>query len=210
MATTKSQTRHGNGIKSGSKPTADKTAAKTTPPQARAKSGSPQEQAQALLKAIQQFAASKYKVKLQLRDKRVSTKVGHAAREKLGLDLAAQVKKSGKQFNWNDWNNKIFPKLFGKPDALKYEPEVIAIVMGMIYDTVSPDPEQGVQDLVEFNRASLERRNSFQQQEEDDDLDDDELDDLDDILDEEEDDLGDDLDDDEDLDDDDDFEDEEE
>ena len=154
---------------------------------------------------IQQFAASKYKVKLQLRDKRVSTKVGHAAREKLGLDLAAQVKKSGKQVNWNDWNNKIFPKLFGKPDALKYEPEVMAIVLSLIYDTVSLEPEQGVRDLVEFNRASLERRNSFQQQEdeEDDELDDD----LDEILDEEEDELGDEEDDE--LDDDD-FEDEDE
>ncbi len=180
MAISKSQTRTtrtGNGIKSAGKSLGDRTAAKSAQPQA----NTAQDQAQALLKLIQQFAASKYKVKLQLRDKRVSTKVGHAAREKLGLDLAAQVKKSGKQFNWNDWNNKIFPKLFGKPDALKYEPEVMAIVLSLIYDTVSLEPEQGVRDLVEFNRASLERRNSFQQQEEDeeDDLDDD----LDEILD---------------------------
>ena len=204
MAISKSQTRTvrtGNGIKSTGKPPSDRATAKSAQPQ----TGTLQDQAQALLKMIQQFAASKYKVKLQLRDKRVSTKVGHAAREKLGLDLAAQVKKSGKQFNWNDWNNKIFPKLFGKPDALKYEPEVMAIVLSLIYDTVSLEPEQGVRDLVEFNRASLERRNSFQQQEdeEDDELDDD----LDEILDEEEDELGDEED--EELDDDD-FEDEDE
>lgn len=175
------------------------------------RSSSPEAQAQALLKSVQQLVASKYKVKLQMRDKRVSTKVGHAAREKLGLDLAAQVKKAGKQFNWNDWNNKIFPKLFGKPDALKYEPDVIARVMSLIYDTVSTDPEQGVQDLVEFNRASLERRNAFQQVEDDDDLDDDDLDDdLDDILDEDDDDLGDDLDDNDENEFDDDFDEEEE
>jgi hypothetical protein len=200
MATTKSQTRPGNGIKSAAKTAATRSVARTTQAKPEmlsnpARSGSPETQAQALLKSVQQLVASKYKVKLQMRDKRVSTKVGHAAREKLGLDLAAQVKKAGKQFNWNDWNNKIFPKLFGKPDALKYEPDVIARVMSLIYDTVSPEPEQGVQDLVEFNRASLERRNAFQQSEDDDedDLDDELEDDLDDILDEDEDELGDDL-----------------
>ena len=50
--------------------------------------------------------------------------------------------------------------------------------MSMLYDTISTDPEQAIADLVEFNRASLERRNSFQEQEEE------ELDDLDDELDE--------------------------
>jgi hypothetical protein len=216
MATTKSQTRPGNGTKSATKAAATRSVARTTQTKPEmlsnsVRSSSPEAQAQALLKSVQQLVASKYKVKLQMRDKRVSTKVGHAAREKLGLDLAAQVKKAGKQFNWNDWNNKIFPKLFGKPDALKYEPDVIARVMSLIYDTVSTDPEQGVQDLVEFNRASLERRNAFQQVEDDDDLDDDDLDDdLDDILDEDDDDLGDDLDDNDENEFDDDFDEEEE
>ncbi|WP_201788442.1 hypothetical protein [Trichormus sp. NMC-1] len=61
----------------------------------------------------------------------------------------------------------------------------------MLYDTISKDPEQAIADLVEFNRASLERRNSFQEQEVE------ELDDLDNELDE---DLDEDEDDDDELD----------
>ena len=80
----------------------------------------------------------------------------------------------------------MFPRLFGQPDALKYPPEAVAVVMSLLYDTIRTDPEQAVADLVEFNRASLERRNSFQAEQDDD------LDDLDDELD---DDLSDELDD---------------
>lgn len=98
--------------------------------------------------------------------------------------------------------------MFGQPDALKYAPEVVAIFMSMLYDTISTDPEQAIADLVEFNRASLERRNSFQEQEEE------ELDDLDDELeedldeDEEDEDIEDELD--EDLDEDDELDEEDE
>ncbi|MHC5778543.1 primosomal protein [Nostoc sp.] len=161
-----------------------KTSAKTNGTSATTKSkvanASPQEEALALLKELRNLIFKEYGVKLQLRDSRVSTKIGHAAREKLGLDIAAQVKKKGgnKKFDWQKWNTKLFTKLFGQPDALKYAPEVVAIFMSMLYDTISTDPEQAIVDLVEFNRASLERRNSFQEQEEE------ELDDLDDELDE--------------------------
>lgn len=147
--------------------------------------GSPDTQASVLLRELRNLVFKEYGVKLQLRDARVSTKVGHATREKLGLDIAAQVKKKGgnKKFDWQRWNTKVFPRLFGQPDALKYPPQVVAIVMSLLYDTIRTDPEQAVADLVEFNRASLERRNSFQA-DQDDDLDDldDELDDLDDDL----------------------------
>ncbi|WP_196797486.1 primosomal protein [Gloeocapsa sp. PCC 7428] len=147
------------------------------------------------MKELRNLMFKEYGVKLQLRDARVSTKIGHATREKLGLDIAAQVKKKGgnKKFDWQRWNTKVFPRLFGQPDALKYSPEVVAIVMSLLYDTIRTDPEQAVADLVEFNRASLERRNSFQA-EQDDDLDDldDELDD--DLDDEASDELDDDLD----------------
>ncbi len=167
---------------------------------------SPQQEALALLKELRNLIFKEYGVKLQLRDSRVSTKIGHAAREKLGLDIAAQVKKKGgnKKFDWQKWNTKLFTKLFGQPDALKYSPEVVAIFMSMLYDTISSDPEQAIADLVEFNRASLERRNSFQEQEEEE-LE--ELDDLDDELDEDldedeedDDELDEDLDEDDDLD----------
>jgi hypothetical protein len=150
--------------------------------------GAPGTNASALLKELRNLVFKEYGVKLQLRDARVSTKIGHATREKLGLDIAAQVKKKGgnKKFDWQRWNTKVFPRLFGQPDALKYPPEVVAILMSLLYDTIRTDPEQAVSDLVEFNRASLERRNSFQAEQ------DDELDDLDDELD---DDLSDELDD---------------
>ncbi|MBW4480137.1 MAG: primosomal protein [Tolypothrix brevis GSE-NOS-MK-07-07A] len=185
-----------------------KTSAKTSNTSATTKSkvanASPQEEAIFLLKELRNLIFKEYGVKLQLRDSRVSTKIGHAAREKLGLDIAAQVKKKGgnKKFDWQKWNTKLFTKLFGQPDALKYAPEVVAIFMSMLYDTISTDPEQAIADLVEFNRASLERRNSFQEQEEE------ELDDLDDELDEEldedeediEDELDEDLDEDDELD----------
>ena len=160
--------------------------------------GSPETNASALLKELRNLVFKEYGVKLQLRDARVSTKIGHATREKLGLDIAAQVKKKGgnKKFDWQRWNTKVFPRLFGQPDALKYPPEVVAILMSLLYDTIRTDPEQAIADLVEFNRASLERRNSFQA-EQDDELDDldDELDDLSDELDDEtSDELDDDLD----------------
>jgi hypothetical protein len=59
------------------------------------------------------------------------------------LIIAAQVKKKGgnKKFDWQKWNTKLFTKLFGQPDALKYAPEVVAIFMSMLYDTISTDPE---------------------------------------------------------------------
>lgn len=189
-----------------------KTSAKTngasTTTKSKVANASPQEEALALLKELRNLIFKEYGVKLQLRDSRVSTKIGHAAREKLGLDIAAQVKKKGgnKKFDWQKWNTKLFTKLFGQPDALKYAPEVVAIFMSMLYDTISTDPEQAIADLVEFNRASLERRNSFQEQEEEelDDLDDE----LDEDLDEDEEDIEDELD--EDLDEDDELDEEDE
>ncbi|AFZ28441.1 hypothetical protein Cylst_6686 (plasmid) [Cylindrospermum stagnale PCC 7417] len=56
---------------------------------------SPQQEALAILKELRNLIFKEYGIKLQLRDSRISTKVGHAAREKLGLDIAAQVKKKG-------------------------------------------------------------------------------------------------------------------
>lgn len=48
---------------------------------------------------------------IQRRNSRISTKVGHAIREKLGLDIQAQLNKrngngngNGKKFDWQEWN----------------------------------------------------------------------------------------------------------
>lgn len=205
--TTKSRTPNGTRNGATSKAAKPNSAASATKAKAPTVDGSPETHAAALLKELRNLVFKEYGVKLQLRDARVSTKIGHATREKLGLDIAAQVKKKGgnKKFDWQRWNTKVFPRLFGQPDALKYPPEVVAIVMSLLYDTIRTDPEQAVADLVEFNRASLERRNSFQAEQDDDldDLDDDLDDDLSDELDDEaSDELDDDLDDelDEDLD----------
>ncbi|MBP0019412.1 MAG: primosomal protein [Cyanobacteria bacterium SBLK] len=164
----------------------------------------------------------KYKVRLAKRDDRIATKVGHAAREKLGKDIQAQLsKKPGSHsFDWNEWNTKVFPKILGKPDALKYPVEVIADALVLLYDSISEGTEEAISDLIEFNAASLKRRNELAkaQEEEDDDLDDldDDEDEIDDLLDEEDEDdeddgFDDEEEDDEDFDDEDDedFEDEE-
>jgi hypothetical protein len=194
MATiTKPRTPNGTRNGATSKTQKPNGTASTTKAKAPTVNGAPETNASALLKELRNLVFKEYGVKLQLRDARVSTKIGHATREKLGLDLAAQVKKKGgnKKFDWQRWNTKVFPRLFGQPDALKYPPEVVAILMSLLYDTIRTDPEQAVADLVEFNRASLERRNSFQAEQDDeldeldDELDDDLIDELDDEADDE-------------------------
>jgi hypothetical protein len=135
-------------------------------------------------------------VTIQRRDSRISTKVGHAIREKLGLDIQAQLNKrngngNGKKFDWQEWNNTVFPKLVGRPDELKYDVEVVALAMSQLYDTIADNPQAAIADLMEFNAQSLKRRNELAKSSEEDTEeldDDDELDDeddeIDDILDE--------------------------
>ncbi|MFB2919874.1 hypothetical protein, partial [Aerosakkonema funiforme] len=135
---------------------------------------SPEQQAEELVKIIRNAIHKKYGVTIQRRDSRISTKVGHAAREKLGLDVQAQINKrnghgNGKKFDWQDWNNTVFPKLFGRPDALKYDTEVVAMAMSKLYDSVSENTEMAIADLVEFNVQSLKRRNEMAKESEEDD-----------------------------------------
>ena len=129
----------------------------------------------------------KFGVKIQLREKRLQTKVGHATKEKLGLDIAAQLKKRGKTMNWQRWNNEVFPALFGQPDALRHDMEVIALVMAKLYDVFELDTQEAIKGLVKFNQESLAKRNSYNKQDESDDEDDDDVDDLEDELDADED-----------------------
>lgn len=201
MATTKKQTTAApkttsNGANSKSKANAANAApssTKTKSVEAVSKVKpqlSPSEQAEELVKIIRNAIHKKYGVTIQRRDSRVSTKVGHATREKLGLDVQAQINKrngngNGKKFDWQEWNNTVFPKLFGRPDALKYDTEVVAMAMGKLYDSISENTEMAIADLVEFNVQSLKRRNEIAKESEveDDDFDDDE-DEIDDVLDE--------------------------
>ena len=137
-----------------------------------------EEQADTLLDRVRTTILKKFGVKIQLREKRLQTKVGHATKEKLGLDIAAQLKKRGKTMNWQRWNNEVFPALFGQPDALRHDIEVIALVMAKLYDVFEIDPQEAIKGLVKFNQESLAKRNSYNKQDESDDVDDleDELD----------------------------------
>ncbi|MEG4025355.1 hypothetical protein [Microcoleus sp. S13C4] len=137
-----------------------------------------EEQADALLDRVRTTILKKFGVKIQLREKRLQTKVGHATKEKLGLDIAAQLKKRGKTMNWQRWNNEVFPALFGQPDALRHDIEVIALVMAKLYDVFEVDAQEAIKGLVKFNQESLAKRNSYNKQDESDDVDDleDELD----------------------------------
>ncbi|MEG4118400.1 hypothetical protein QUA43_13115 [Microcoleus sp. N9_B4] len=136
-----------------------------------------EEQADALLDRVRTTILKKFGVKIQLREKRLQTKVGHATKEKLGLDIAAQLKKRGKTMNWQRWNNEVFPALFGQPDALRHDIEVIALVMAKLYDVFEVDAQEAIKGLVKFNQESLAKRNSYNKQDESDDEDDDDLED---------------------------------
>ncbi len=157
---------------------------------------------------MRNYIHKKYAVAIQRHESWIGTKVGHAVREKLALDIQAQLNKrnvngNGKKFDWNEWNNTVFPKLFGRPDTLKYDVEVVALAIGKLYDTISETPDEAISDLMEFNTQSLKRRNELAKNEElseeldDDDLDsqedeedyDDEIDDILDEADSDEDDL---------------------
>ncbi|WP_143171202.1 hypothetical protein [[Phormidium ambiguum] IAM M-71] len=148
-----------------------------------------EEQADALLARVRTTILKKFGVKIQLREKRLQTKIGHATKEKLGLDIAAQLKKNGKTMNWQRWNNEVFPALFGQPDALRHDIQVIALVMAKLYDVFELDPQEAIKGLVKFNQESLAKRNSYNKQDDEDDFDD-----LDSDEDEEEDDSEEDLD----------------
>ncbi|MGB8688981.1 MAG: hypothetical protein WCD53_16810 [Microcoleus sp.] len=149
-----------------------------------------------LVKQTRNKIHKKYDVTIERRDSRISTKVCQAIREKLGLDIQAQLNKrngngNGKKFDWQEWNNTVFPKLVGRPDELKYDVEVVALAMSQLYDTIADNPQAAIADLMEFNAQSLKRRNELaksseedtEELDEDDELDD-EDDEIDDILDE--------------------------
>ncbi|MEA5472315.1 hypothetical protein [Spirulina sp. 06S082] len=211
MATTRRQTTR--AAKANTNGSAKTTKARSTKAQS-AKTVTAEELVKRILSAVER----KYKVRLAKRDQRLATKVGHAAREKLGKDIQAQLaKKPGSHsFDWTEWNTKVFPKILGNPNTLKYPVEVIADALVLLYDSISEGTEEAIADLIEFNAASLKRRNELAkaQEEEYDDLDDldDDEDEIDDLLDEEDEDdedFDDEEDEDEDDEEDEDFDDEE-
>jgi hypothetical protein len=222
MVTTKKQTASASNRSASSVPAKSKPSEKQNRQAAGSNNGakskaqpnlSPEQVAVELVKQIRNTIHKKYGVTIQRRDSRIGTKIGHAMREKLGLDVQAELNKrngngNGKKFDWQEWNNTIFPKLLGE---LKYDIEVVALAMSQLYDTIAENPQAAIADLIEFNAQSLKRRNELAKSSEEDteELDDDELDDeddeIDDILDEIDEDDDDDDDDELDDDDEDDF-----
>jgi hypothetical protein len=144
----------GNG--NGAKP---KAAAK---PQSVISDLSEDEQIVALTLQLPQAIAKYFTVALRDREQRQSTKVGYAARETLGNDLSAMLKKHGDTLDWNRFN-KFFVHVFGEPEDQKYSPRVIAALMAQFFDRFSLDPDVAVEQLVEVNHESLDRRNRQQQ-----------------------------------------------
>lgn len=142
----------------------------------------PEQQADRLAKRLRAAISKHFGVAIPMRDERASLKVGHAIRELVGLDINAKLQKSNQRLDWNKYN-KFFAAMFGEPDALKYDPEVIAVMASKIYEWISANPDEGVAQLVEYNRESLKRRNERQKAEEEEfDVDDlgDEIDDIED------------------------------
>ena len=174
-------TAHSNGKNNGAAVKSKSPATATQAQVSRRTTATVEEQADALLGRVRTTILKKFGVKIQLREKRLQTKIGHATKEKIGLDIAAQLKKRGKTMNWQRWNNEVFPALFGQPDALRHNIEVIALVMAKLYDVFELDPQEAIKGLVKFNQESLAKRNSYNKQDESDDEDD--FDDLEDELD---------------------------
>lgn len=171
VTTRQTTTRSANTRKAKAKRESRQTTGKTTQSNTKAMS------AEALRDRILTGVQRKYKIELPTREQRMATKIGHAVREKLGKDIQSKVD----NFDWREWNTKIFPKLFGEPDQLKYPMEMIAEATALIYDSISDDTTQAIADLIEFNAQSLRRRNELAKQlEQEDELDDldDEVDDL--------------------------------
>jgi hypothetical protein len=120
------------------------------------------EQIAALTAQLPQAIARYFKVALRDRDQRQSTKVGYAAREILGNDLSAMLKKHKETLDWTRFN-QFFAHVFGEPEDLKYSPRVMAALMAQFFDRFSLDADVAIEQLVEVNRESLERRNRQQQ-----------------------------------------------
>jgi hypothetical protein len=140
------------------------------------------QQIAALTAQLPTMIAKYFTVALRDRDQRQSTKVGYAAREILGNDLSAMLKKQQRTLDWTRFN-QFFAHVFGEPEDLKYSPSVIAALMAQFFDRFSLDPDVAIEQLVEVNRESLDRRNRQQQrQDEFDDEFGDEFDEADDTL----------------------------
>jgi hypothetical protein len=98
-------------------------------------------------------------VKLALRAESAAIPAYYGFREVMGNATSAAVKKNNGTFDWQAWNTKVFPKLFGEPDSLKFDLAVMAQMASHFDAAIPEDPDEGIRALIEVNRRSLERRN---------------------------------------------------
>lgn len=110
-------------------------------------------------KAIRNALFQTYKVKVALRTESAIIPAYYGFREVMGNATSAAVKKNNGTFDWQAWNTKVFPKLFGEPDSLKFDLAVMAQIAAHFDAAISEDPDDGIRALIEVNRRSLERRN---------------------------------------------------
>jgi hypothetical protein len=111
-------------------------------------------------KAVRNALFQTYKIKLPLREESAMVPAYYGLREILGNAVSASVKRNSGTFDWQAWNTKVFPKLFGEPDALKFDLAVMAQIAAHFDASIPEDSEAGIRALIEVNRRSLERRNN--------------------------------------------------
>lgn len=110
-------------------------------------------------KAIRNALFQTYKVKVALRTESAIIPAYYGFREVMGNATSAAVKKNNGTFDWQAWNTKVFPKLFGEPDSLKFDLAVMAQIAAHFDAAIPEDPDEGIRALIDVNRRSLERRN---------------------------------------------------
>ena len=133
-------------------------------------------EAQVLAKQIRSVVYKHFKVALPTREEQQLKSLAYGAKDKLGRAIARMVAKRNGKMNWELWNNRIFPALFGdlsKTEVkLKYSAETIALAMARLFDGISEEAEEAIRDLIAYNQESF---NSRQKPE----TDDEELEDID-------------------------------
>ena len=154
-------------------------------------------EAQALAKQIRSVVYKHFKVLLPTREEQQLKSLAYGAKDKLGRAIARMVSKNNGKMNWDLWNNRIFPALFGdlsKSEVkLKYSAETIALAIARLFDGISEEAEEAIRDLIAYNQESFASRQKPE-------TDDEELEDIDLIdLDSDDDGDGDDLDEDDEL-----------
>ncbi len=112
------------------------------------------------VKAVRNALFQTYKIKMPLRAENATVPAYYGLREILGNAVSSSVKRNNGTFDWQAWNAKVFPKLFGEPDALKFDLAVMAQIAAHFDASIPEDSEAGIRALIEVNRRSLERRNN--------------------------------------------------